>query len=366
MRIAQIAPLQVSVPPAGYGGTERCIDYLTESLVKLGHDVTLFATGDSRTSAKLVAGFPKAINFDVRIEAGAAYLNHIEAAYEQADQFDVIHSHVDYLTLPASQTTKTPTVITLHGNVARPEFVPMLRRYRDKTNFVAISQSQRSQMPDLNWVGTIHHAVDLNRFKFYPDHGDYLAFVGRFSPEKCPDRAIEIAKRVGMRLIMAAKVDYQDQEYFDTVVKPLLKHPLIEYVGTVGEEEKQELMGRALALVVPIDWPEPFGMVFIESLAVGTPVLTTPLGSVPELLEDGVTGFVRAKTEDLAACVEKVYDLSRERCRAYVRKKFDIMKMALEYVNAYARVQRRPEPFRFTPDPLSPDPLNPAGEVLLG
>ncbi|HEX6123709.1 MAG TPA: glycosyltransferase, partial [Ktedonobacterales bacterium] len=240
MHIAQIAPLQVSVPPAGYGGTERCIYNLTEALIKLGHDVTLFATGDSRTSAKLVPGIPRAINFDVRVDAGAAYLEHIEAAYDQADQFDVIHSHVDYFTLPISQTTKTPTVITLHGRIDSPEFVRILRRYRTKTNFVAISHSQRQQIPDLNWVSTIHHAIDLERFEFYPEPGNYLAFVGRFSPEKCPDLAIEIAKRVGIPMIMAAKVDYKDQEYFDTVVKPLLKHPLIEYVGTVGEEEKQK------------------------------------------------------------------------------------------------------------------------------
>jgi glycosyltransferase involved in cell wall biosynthesis len=357
MRIAQIAPLQIAVPPEDYGGTERCIYNLTEALVKLGHDVTLFATGDSRTSARLVSSLPKAIKFDPSVDVPAVHLEHLSRIYQQADQFDVIHSHLDFYTLPFTQLTRTPTVLTMHGRLDTPEWMRIFSHYRD-VNYVAISNSQRSQIPHLNWVATIHHALDLNRFTFYPDHGEYLAFVGRMSPEKRPDRAIEIAKMTGIPLIMAAKVDHKEQEYFDTVVKPLLKHPLIEYIGMVGEERKQELMGRALALLVPIDWPEPFGMVFIESLACGTPVLTCPCGSVPELLQDGVSGYICSSVEDLAEAVFRVRELSRQRCRAYVHKRFDISKMALEYVNAYARIQERPEPFHFDAERV--------GEVLLG
>ncbi len=357
MRIAQIAPLQVAVPPEDYGGTERCIHNLTEALVKLGHDVTLFATGDSRTSARLVSSLAKALKFDPTVDASAYHVAHLAQIYQQADQFDVIHSHLDYLTLPFARTVRTPSVVTLHGRLDSPEVVRVLNLYPD-ANYIAISASQRSQQPQLNWVSTIHHAVDLDRFDFYPEHGEYLAFVGRISPEKRPDRAIEIAKMTGIPLIMAAKVDPKDQDYYDQVIKPLLNHPLVDYIGVVGEERKQELMGNALALVMPIDWPEPFGMVFIEALSCGTPILTCPFGSVPELLKDGVTGFIRETNEELAEAALKVRRLSRARCREYVRRKFDIGKMALEYVNAYSVVQQRRKPFHLDPEP--------AGEVVLG
>jgi glycosyltransferase involved in cell wall biosynthesis len=357
MRIAQIAPLQVAVPPQDYGGTERCIYNLTEALVALGHDVTLFASGDSTTSARLVPGLPRAIRFDPAVDAAAVHIAHLTEIYRQADQFDVIHSHLDFFALPFAQTVRTPTVTTLHGRLDRPELARIYDLCHEAT-FIAISRSQRRQMPDLNWVATIHHGVDLARFTFYPKPGKYLAFVGRMAPEKRPDRAIEIAKMAGIPLIMAAKVDHTEQEYFDTVIKPLLKHPLIEYIGPVDERRKQELMGNALAVVMPIDWPEPFGMVFIEALACGTPVLTCPRGSVPELLEDGVTGFIRRTTAELVEAVGHVRELDRARCRAYVGKKFDITQMALHYVNAYSVIQHRPAPFHFAP-------TEPAGHVIV-
>jgi glycosyltransferase involved in cell wall biosynthesis len=341
MRIAQIAPLQVAVPPTDYGGTERVIYNLTEALVQLGHDVTLFATGDSHTSARLVPGLPKAIRFDPAVDASAAHLAHLAEIYRQADQFDVIHSHLDYYTLPFTRMVETPTVITLHGRLDNPEFIRIFSHYHE-ANYISISKSQRSQVPHINWIATVHHAIDLDRVKFFPDHGEYLAFVGRIAPEKGPDRAIEIAKRAGIPLVIAAKVDPKDLEYFETVVRPMMKHPLIEFIGPVGEERKQELMGHALALLTPIDWPEPFGMVFIESLACGTPVLTCPCGSVPEILEDGVTGYMASTVDELVEAVSKVRYLNRERCRAYVRKKFDISKMAMAYVKAYlTQVQLR-------------------------
>lgn len=364
MRIAQVAPLQVATPPKNYGGTERCIYNLTEALVKLGHDVTLFATGDSETSARLEAPIERAINFDPAVEAPAYHMAHLAEIYERADEFDVIHSHLDYSTLPFALHSKTPTAITLHGRLDNPEFQHCFNTYQklfDKhhapVGYVAISKSQRSQLPDVNWVGTIHHAINLERFSFYPRQGNYLAFVGRMSPEKRPDRAIEIAKMTGIPLKIAAKVDAKEREYFETQIKPLMDHPLIEYLGPVDELTKQEVMGKALATIMPIDWPEPFGVVFIESLAVGTPVLTCPCGSVPELLKDGKTGFIRKTTEELADCVAQVSNIDRRGCREYVRKKFDVLRMALKYVDAYSALMRRPKPFNIASGEPGPEVL---------
>ncbi|HEU5348458.1 MAG TPA: glycosyltransferase family 4 protein [Ktedonobacterales bacterium] len=347
MRIAQIAPLQLSIPPSNYGGTERCIFNMTEALVELGHDVTLFATADSQTSARLVAMRDKPIYFDPTVEVAAIHLAMLNQIYQQASQFDVIHSHLDYLTLPFAAASTTPTVITLHGRLDAPSEKEILRAYRD-CNFVAISNSQRSQVPDLNWISTIHHAVDLRRFPRYDSAGSYLAFVGRIAAEKGPDRAIRIAKRVGIPLKIAAKVDPAEQKYFEDVIKPMLDDPLIEYLGPVDERRKCDLMGNALALLMPISWPEPFGMVFIESLACGTPVLTCPYGSVPELLQDGVTGYIRETDDELVEAIGQVRKISRADCREYIRQKFDIRDMALEYVNVYLAVQQRPRLFAAT------------------
>lgn len=356
MRIAQIAPLQLAVPPANYGGTERCIYNLTEALVMLGHDVTLFATGDSHTSARLVASVPHAINFDPETDVVAYHIAHLTEVYRQASQFDIIHSHLDSLTLPFAAACPTPTAITLHGRLDTPEARRVLRA-NPAANYIAISESQRRQVPDVNWTGTIHHAVNLDSFTFYPEPGDYLAFVGRMSPQKGPVEAIRIAKMTGVPLKIAAKVDASERDFFETVVRPLLDDPLIEWLGAVDEQHKQALMGHALAVVLPINWPEPFGMVFIEALAVGTPVLTCPRGSVPELLKDGVTGFIRETPEELAEVVGKIGRISRRGCREYVRKKFDVLQMALKYVNAYSAVLQRRKPFKLLPEP--------ADEVLL-
>lgn len=341
MRIAQVVPLQVAVPPQTYGGTERVVHNLTEALVKLGHDVTLYASGDSQTSARLVPFIDRAIRFDRSVDVVAYHIAMLGEIYAHASEYDVIHSHLDYLTLPFVETTTTPTVITLHGRLDQPEFQRVLRA-RPNVGYVSISESQRRDIPDgTTWLATVHHGVDVESFDFYPTPGDYLCFIGRIAPEKRPDRAIEIAKRAGVPLKIAAKVDPKDADYFQAVVEPLLDHPLIEFVGELDEAHKRELMGKALALVLPIDWPEPFGMVFIESLACGTPVLTCPQGSVPELLRDGVTGYIRDTTSQLVASVGKLSRISRAECRAYAKRRFDTRRMALEYVNVYSQVQGR-------------------------
>ena len=335
MRIAQVAPLQVAVPPAKYGGTERVIANLADALVRLGHDVTLYASGDSRTRARLVPFVPKALTFDPSIDVYSYHVALLAEVYRHAGEYDVIHSHLDYLTLPFSTGAPTPTVITLHLRLDTPGEMLVLRAYPDAT-YVSISNSQRAPLPNVHWTATVYHGIDVDTFPFYPDPGDYLAFIGRISPEKGPIQAIEIAKAAGVRLKIGAKVDPRDRKFFKDKVEPLLSDPLVEFLGPVDERKKRELMGRALALLLPIDWPEPFGMVFIEALACGTPVLTRPCGSVPEILRDGVTGFTRADTHELAACVRNVASISRAGCRAYVQERFDSERMARDYLAVYS------------------------------
>jgi glycosyltransferase involved in cell wall biosynthesis len=338
MRIAQIAPLQVSVPPKHYGGTERCVSNLTESLVALGHDVTLFASKDSCTSARLMAPIAQAINFATDVDIQAYHIGMLAEIYQQARSFDIIHAHLDGPVLPFAAQSLTPTVITLHGRLDRHDQRYLLRHFRH-LNYVAISQSQRASLADLHWVGMVHHSVDVTSFPFSAQHGDYLAFVGRMTPEKRPDRAIAVAKLTGIPLKIAAKIDPTERPYFEEQIQPLLDDPLIHFLGEVDEQHKRELMRDALALILPIDWPEPFGMVFIEALACGTPVLTCPCGSVPELLQDGVTGYIRNTVEALAEAASHIKtSISRTRCRQYVQKRFDNQRMAKQYIQVYERV----------------------------
>lgn len=352
MRIAQVVPLQVAVPPKAYGGTERVVYNLTEALVRLGHDVTLFASGDSTTSAKLVPMIDSAICFDPDVDVSALHTAMLQDIYSQAKQFDVIHSHLDYLTLPFVDRTNTPTVLTLHGRLDKPEWDSVFHAYAD-ANYISISDSQRTHIPDLNWLATVYHGIDVDSFKYYPKQGEYLTFVGRMSPEKRCHIAIEVAKRTGIPLKIAAKVDSKEMPYFETVIKPQLDHPLIEWLGELDELSKRDLMGNALALILPIDWPEPFGMVFIESLACGTPVVTCPCGSVPELLKDGVTGYIGYTVDELVEAVEKVRSISRVGCRRYAKRRFDMGRMALEYVNVYSKVRGR-RPLFTAPVPFAP------------
>ncbi len=341
MKIAQVAPLQVAVPPHGYGGTERIVYNLTEALVRLGHDVTLFASADSKTSAKLVPMISEPQSFNPEHDVNAFHIAMLEEVYTRyADTFDVIHSHLDYLTLPFLNLTRTPTVITLHGRLDMPEWDRVFHCY-SHANYVAISDDQRNYLADIKNIATVHHGIDLERFAFRREQGDYLAFVGRMSEQKRPDLAIEVAKRAGIKIKIAAKVDSKEEPYYKQVIVPLLDHPLVEWMGEVDEQQKCELMGNALALILPIDWPEPFGLVFIESLACGTPVISCPIGSVPELLIDGLTGFTGSTVDELVKAVQNVRHMSREACRAYVEQRFSAEQMAREYLRVYSQVQVR-------------------------
>lgn len=346
MRIAQIAPLQVATPPLGYGGTERVISYLTEALVRLGHDVTLFATGDSQTSACLEAHIPQSINFNPDVDIAAYHVAMLQEVYSRADEFDIIHSHLDYLTLPFATANSVPTVMTLHGRIDRDEFRKVFGSYSGArmaapaAHYVAISKAQRGVQPDLNWVATIHHGIDVQNFPYVSTPDNYLCFIGRITPEKGPERAIEIARRTGVPLKIAAKVDPKDMAYFEEVIRPLLEDPLIEFLGEVDEVGKRNLMARALALLLPIDWPEPFGLVFIEALACGTPVLTSPCGSAPELLRDGVTGYLCKTVDELVRAVGRLPRIDRAECRREALLRFDARRMALEYARVYAGLSR--------------------------
>jgi glycosyltransferase involved in cell wall biosynthesis len=336
MRIAQVAPLFESVPPKYYGGTERVVSYLTEELVKQGHDVTLFASGDSITSARLVATSRRSLRLDKHcVDQLAHHVLMLERIVQRAASFDVMHFHVDYLHFPYSRRHATPQLTTLHGRLDLPDLVPLYREFRDMP-VVSISESQREPLPFANWIGTVHHGLPRDLYRFQREAGEYLAFIGRIAPEKRVDRAIEIAKRVGLPLKIAAKVDDVDREYYESLIKPLLDDPRIEYLGEIGEGEKDEFLGGALALLFPIDWPEPFGLVMVEAMACGTPVIAFHGGSVPEIIDEGLTGFIVDDLDDAVAAVERVGDLSRQHCRDVFEQRFTATRMAYDYLELYS------------------------------
>ncbi len=343
MRIAQVAPLYESVPPKLYGGTERVVSYLTEELVRQGHDVTLFASGDSITSAKLRPVCKRALRLEGSkvVDPLAHHLWMIEMVAREASRFDVVHFHVDYLHFPVTRRQKIAALTTLHGRLDIPDLVPLYREFREMS-VVSISDAQRAPLPWVNWIGTVYHGLPENLYKprFHP--GKYLVFLGRISPEKRVDRAIEIARRAGVPIRIAAKVDAVDQEYFDSQIRSLLDHPLVEYVGEIGERDKNEFLGNARALLFPIDWPEPFGLVMIEAMACGTPVIAYPMGSVPEIVDEGVTGLIVNDIDAGARAVERVGTLSRTRCRQVFEERFSIGRMAREYAKIYCRLIGRP------------------------
>jgi glycosyltransferase involved in cell wall biosynthesis len=337
LRIAQVSPLYESVPPARYGGTERVVSYLTEELVRRGHDVTLFATGDSRTAARLVSSAPKALRLDRPPDPLLWHHLALEAAYGEAGAFDVIHAHTDYVTLPFARGTATPTLLTLHGRLDLPDLGRLFARYPE-VGLVSISDSQREPFGDeVQWAATVPHGIPVAAFPFEAEPGEYLAFVGRISPEKGCDMAIRIAEAVGMPLRIGAKVDPVDQEYFESVIRPLLRSPLVELVGEVDEAEKGDLLSHARALLFPIDWPEPFGLVMLEAMACGTPVVGRPCGAASEVVEDGVTGYLALGEADLIRAVGAVDRLDRRVCRARVAERFSVETMADRYEALYRR-----------------------------
>src|SRR5580765_2222092 len=315
MKIAQVSPLIESVPPKLYGGTERIVSYLTEELVRQGHEVTLFASGDSQTAARLNPACPHALRLNKGLVNRDAPLILMQehALGADADQFDIVHSHLDFLSFPMSRRCPTPVLTTLHGRLDLPELVAIFREYTDM-QLVSISNAQRLPLPNANWQATVYHGLpDL--YEFHPTPGKYLAYLGRICPEKRPDHAIEIAKRVGIPLRIAAKVDPADQEYFRTEIKPLLADPLIDYIGEITDAEKDEFLGNAIALICPYDWPEPFGLVLIEALACGTPALAYRRGSIPEIIEDRGTGFVCEGLDEMTEAIQRIPEIDRRRCR---------------------------------------------------
>lgn len=338
MKIAQIAPLYESVPPRYYGGTERVVSYLTEELVRQNHEVTLFASGDSVTSARLVPCCTNSLRLDkTSIDPIPLYLLMLERLYRMADQFDVLHFHIDYLHFPFSRRHGCTQVSTLHGRLDIPDLVPLYREYTGMP-VISISDSQRRPLSWINWQGTVYHGLPADQLPFSPGGGDYLAFVGRISPEKGVAAAIAIARASGIKLRIAAKVDKVDREYYEKEIRPLLDGSLVEYVGEISEEEKKHFLGDALALLFPIDWEEPFGLVMIESMSCGTPVIAFSRGSVPEVVREGVSGFLVHDTEGAVRAALQVGSLSRMRCRRDFEERFMAARMATDYLAIYRRL----------------------------
>jgi glycosyltransferase involved in cell wall biosynthesis len=339
VKIAQVAPLYEAVPPKLYGGTERVVAHLCDALVEKGHDTTLFSSGDARTRAKLAVCRDQAIRLDpAPLKSDlASHLSMLEEVRRRAHEFDVIHFHLDMVHFPFFEHVAERTLTTLHGRLDIKDLAGVYRIWNDYP-LVSISNDQRRYLPDANWAGTVHHGVLSSLYRFNPRPEGYLAFLGRISPEKRPDRAIAMAKRLGRRLKIAAKVDQADAAYFREVIEPMLGHPLIEFVGEIGDAGKSEFLGGADALLFPIDWPEPFGLVMIEAMACGTPVIAWACGSTPEVIEDGVTGVLVRSDEEADAAVDRVLGLDRAVVRSRFEQRFSAAAMADRYVEIYRRL----------------------------
>jgi glycosyltransferase involved in cell wall biosynthesis len=347
MKIAQVAPLYESVPPQMYGGTERVVHSLTEELVALGHNVTLFAAGDSRTAAELVPGCQRSLRLDPDTrDPLALHTVMLDRLLAEHERFDVIHFHIDYLHFLLSRVMGWPQLTTLHGRLDLPELQPIYDRFGDMP-VVSISNSQRAPLPQAGWLSTVHHGLPKDLLKFSPRpssrSSDYFAFLGRISPEKRVDRAIEIATALGVPLKVAAKVDNADRAYHDREIAPLLQNPLVEFMGEIGDDQKSDFLGNARALLFPIDWPEPFGLVMIEAMACGTPVIAFRRGSVPEILEDGVTGFIVDDMDQAVQAAARVSELSRRRVRDEFERRFTSRHMAEGYLALYEQMAERQE-----------------------
>jgi glycosyltransferase involved in cell wall biosynthesis len=335
MRIAQISPLSESVPPSGYGGTERVVSWLTEELVCAGHDVTLFASGDSTTTARLVAMCPRALRTDPTcIDPLAHHLLMVEEVRKRRDEFDMVHFHIDYLHFSQSRHSDIKQVTTLHGRLDLPDLVDIFQEFKEMP-VISVSRAQRRPLPQINWVRNVYHGLPKDLFSCCPEPGKYLAFIGRICPEKRPDRAIEIAMAAGIPLKIAAKVDRVDRVYFEEKIKPLMQGPWVEFIGEIGDHEKNDFLGNALACLFPIDWPEPFGLVMIEAMACGTPTIAFRNGSVPEIIEDGVSGFIVDSVEAAVKAVERVGFIDRQSCRVAFESRFTSQRMAHDYLRIY-------------------------------
>ena len=337
MRIAQVAPLTEAVPPKLYGGTERVVSWLTEELVALGHDVTLFASGDSRTSAKLEATWPKALRLDGAVrDPNALHIVMLERVRRKCDdeEFDFLHFHLDYYPFSLFQRQPTPFLTTLHGRLDLPEHQPVFHVF--KAPVISISNAQRRPVPQANWLRTIHHVLPQDLLTPQPVKPSYLAVLGRIAPEKGVDRAIRIATRCGIPLKIAAKVDRADQDYYDELIRPLIaNNPLVDYIGEISDREKSDFLSGATGLLVPIDWPEPFGLVMIEAMACGTPVIAFNRGSVAEIIDDGITGFVVEDEISAVSAVDRLASLDRTEIRKVFEQRFTARRMALDYLNTY-------------------------------
>lgn len=346
MRIAQVAPLTEAVPPKLYGGTERVVSWLTEELVSLGHEVTLFASGDSRTSARLEATWPKALRLDGAVrDPNALHIVMLERVRRKCDdeEFDFLHFHLDYYPFSLFQRQPTPFLTTLHGRLDLPEHQPVFHTF--KAPVISISNAQRRPVPHANWVRTIHHGLPENLLTPWPVKPAYLGVLGRIAPEKGVDRAIRIATRCGIPLKIAAKVDRADQDYYDELIRPLIEsNPLVEYIGEISDREKSDFLSGAIGLLVPIDWPEPFGLVMIEAMACGTPVIAFNRGSVPEIVDDGLTGFVVEDEISAVAAVDRLAGLDRGEIRKVFERRFTARRMALDYLAAYRGLMEEAEP----------------------
>ena len=364
MKIAQIAPLMESVPPRLYGGTERIVFWLTEELVREGHAVTMFASGDSITSAELVACTREALRLDASVKDPIPYyMLMLDKVRRRADEFDIFHFHIDPLQFPLFRDIAARTVTTLHGRQDLPDLPPLYFGISELP-LVSISHAQREPIPHANFAATVHHGlpVDLHKPVFSPG-GGYVAFLGRISPEKRPDRAIEIARAVGVPLKIAAKVDKVDAAYFASTIEPMLAGPGVDFIGEINDARKNEFLGEASALLFPIDWPEPFGLVMIEAMACGTPVLAFRKGSVAEIVDDGVTGRIVDTMEEAVAALPEVLALDRRLVRRRFEERFSAARMARDYVNLYRRLRRRASVYDEKESALAPslEPVETSG-----
>ncbi len=341
MRIAQVSPLYESVPPQLYGGTERIVSFLTEELVALGHDVTLYASGDSKTAAKLVGVCPRSLRLDEHcVDSLAHHFVMLERLSHDFDQYDIVHFHIDYLHFLTSRALGLSNVTTLHGRLDLPDLKPLYAAFGDMP-VISISDAQRKPLPEADWITTVPHGLPERLLPFTPEPADYFAFVGRISPEKRLDRAIEIATALGVKLRVAAKIADADRKYFETEIEHLLKNPLVEFVGEISEADKAEFIGKARALLFPIDWPEPFGLVMIEAMACGTPVVAFDHGSVREVVDEGVTGFIVSDIPGAVAAARRVGELDRAEVRRVFEERFTAARMARDYVKVYERLLRQ-------------------------